>query len=225
MRHILVATAAMACLLLSVPMLAGCADRAGKAHAEESGTLYTCPMHPEVVEPTPADCPICGMDLVEMPRTEYTCPMHPEIVQDEPGDCPICGMDLVADEQVGVVEEEGPKDWFCPRHPGRWYSHDQRCEVCGLSLAHRSSEPVVAAVETDTETEPEEEAVAEPAVGNAVDDQGRYLCPVMDGPISDIEATRPVTYKGKVYYFCCAGCPEQFEEDPEKFIATIESGE
>lgn len=27
------------------------------------GTLYTCPMHPEVVEDHPGDCPICGMDL------------------------------------------------------------------------------------------------------------------------------------------------------------------
>jgi Cu+-exporting ATPase len=30
------------------------------------GTLYTCPMHPEVVEDHPADCPICGMALEPM---------------------------------------------------------------------------------------------------------------------------------------------------------------
>ena len=27
------------------------------------GTVYTCPMHPEVREPGPADCPLCGMAL------------------------------------------------------------------------------------------------------------------------------------------------------------------
>lgn len=57
------------------------------------------------------DCPVCGMDLVEVPSAtkipqKYTCPMHPEIIEDELGSCPICGMDLVPLE--GGVEEEDP---------------------------------------------------------------------------------------------------------------------
>lgn len=28
-----------------------------------SGTIYTCPMHPEIEQVGPGDCPICGMDL------------------------------------------------------------------------------------------------------------------------------------------------------------------
>ena len=65
-----------------------------------AGVRYICPMDPEVSEPKPGACPICGMALEpEMPaapqvRTEYTCPMHPEIVRAEPGACPICGMAL-----------------------------------------------------------------------------------------------------------------------------------
>ncbi len=31
-----------------------------------SKTLYTCPMHPEVISETAGSCPICGMDLVPM---------------------------------------------------------------------------------------------------------------------------------------------------------------
>ncbi|HYQ71558.1 MAG TPA: efflux RND transporter periplasmic adaptor subunit [Gammaproteobacteria bacterium] len=30
---------------------------------------YVCPMHPEVVEPAPGSCPICGMDLVRNAQT------------------------------------------------------------------------------------------------------------------------------------------------------------
>jgi Cu2+-exporting ATPase len=33
-------------------------------------TLYTCPMHPEVVQEGPGSCPICGMDLVPMEPTD-----------------------------------------------------------------------------------------------------------------------------------------------------------
>jgi Cu2+-exporting ATPase len=29
-------------------------------------TMYTCPMHPEIIQEGPGSCPICGMDLVPM---------------------------------------------------------------------------------------------------------------------------------------------------------------
>jgi Cu+-exporting ATPase len=33
-------------------------------HGEaESGTIYTCPMHPEIRQPNPGNCPVCGMAL------------------------------------------------------------------------------------------------------------------------------------------------------------------
>ena len=38
--------------------------------APVAGTVYTCPMHPEVNETNPASCPKCGMVLI--PRTEMT---------------------------------------------------------------------------------------------------------------------------------------------------------
>ncbi|HJT79308.1 MAG TPA: heavy metal translocating P-type ATPase [Gemmataceae bacterium] len=75
------------------------------------GTVYTCPMHPEVRQDQPGACPKCGMALepatLTAPRTkvEYTCPMHPQIVRDQPGSCPICGMAL---EPRTVTVEEGP---------------------------------------------------------------------------------------------------------------------
>ena len=73
------------------------------------GTLYICPMDPEVEEDRPGSCPVCGMALepaggpVMATRTEYTCPMHPEIGQQHPGSCPDCGMAL---EPLTVAVEE-----------------------------------------------------------------------------------------------------------------------
>src|SRR5947209_413613 len=70
------------------------------------GTVtYVCPMDPEVREPKPGACPMCGM-VLEPETIEYTCPMHPEIVQPGPGSCPICGMALEPRVAAGVHEED-----------------------------------------------------------------------------------------------------------------------
>ena len=73
-------------------------------------TVYTCPMHPEILQDKPGACPNCGMALepltpaVGKQSTEYTCPMHPEIVSDQPGTCPKCGMAL--EPRIAAGEEE-----------------------------------------------------------------------------------------------------------------------
>jgi len=44
---------------------------------------YTCPMHPEIKQQGPGNCPKCGMALepaevqAAATKTVYTCPMHP----------------------------------------------------------------------------------------------------------------------------------------------------
>ncbi len=63
------------------------------------GSVWVCPMDPEVREEKPVPCPKCGMALepeqpVTTARTEWVCPMHPEVVEEEPGACPLCGMAL-----------------------------------------------------------------------------------------------------------------------------------
>jgi len=43
-------------------------------------------------------------------------------------------------------------------------------------------------------------------------------CPVMEGPINKEIYTE---YKGKKVYFCCPGCKEQFEKEPEKYLGKL----
>ena len=52
-------------------------------------TLYTCPMHPEVIQDKPGSCPICGMDLV---------PMNPSDTEDQK-----TYKDLVRKMKIAVV--------------------------------------------------------------------------------------------------------------------------
>jgi P-type Cu+ transporter len=80
----------------------------GQHTAPTAGVTYTCPMHPDVQQPGPGECPKCGMALepsgpAAATGTRYTCPMHPQIVRDEPGTCPICGMAL---EPMTVTADE-----------------------------------------------------------------------------------------------------------------------
>ena len=86
----------------------------------DTGKVYTCPMHPEVRQNEPGDCPKCGMaleaDRIESSetKTEYTCPMHPEVVQDHPGDCPKCGMAL--ESKTVKVEEDENQEYLYMRN-------------------------------------------------------------------------------------------------------------
>src|SRR5512138_2504035 len=84
--------------LLARPHEHGPATAEAKNAAAE---LWTCPMHPSVVQDHPGDCPICGMKLVKVgpaaevkaggasaqasgqaaPAEQWQCPMHPNVVQ------------------------------------------------------------------------------------------------------------------------------------------------
>jgi len=48
-------------LLLLLTAVSACSEQ---QQEQAEGTTYTCPMHPQVVQPQPGTCPVCGMDLV-----------------------------------------------------------------------------------------------------------------------------------------------------------------
>jgi Cu+-exporting ATPase len=100
-------------------------DGSAPDQSDTEQDVYTCPMHPEVKQDHPGDCPECGMALEpkhevgtsEPDQSEeaetgaegiYTCPMHPEVEQDHPGECPKCGMAL--ERKSGGGESDGDDD-------------------------------------------------------------------------------------------------------------------
>ncbi len=60
-------------------------------------------------------------------------------------------------------------------------------------------------------------AADQPKVEAAAAEQ--TTCPVMEG--NPINKSLFVEYKGKKVYFCCAGCPEKFLANPEKYVAKL----
>ena len=43
-------------------------------------------------------------------------------------------------------------------------------------------------------------------------------CPVMGTKMEKDQAYSKTYYDGKPYYFCCGGCPGEFEKNPEKYV-------
>ncbi|HUP92748.1 MAG TPA: efflux RND transporter periplasmic adaptor subunit [Solimonas sp.] len=79
-------------------------------HTDPQGkTYYTCPMHPQVRQDQPGNCPICGMTLVrkEEPPTAgrqvlyWYDPMKPDAHFDQPGKSPFMDMQLVPKYAAG----------------------------------------------------------------------------------------------------------------------------
>ena len=65
--------------ILSVALLIACTnERSTNNHAEhgraagEDSVKYTCPMHTQVIQSKPGNCPICGMDLVKVAKPGST---------------------------------------------------------------------------------------------------------------------------------------------------------
>lgn len=132
--------------------------RAGSA----AKARYYCPMHPNIVQDLPGDCPICGMSLVpatagaptaaapappKHDKPSYSCPMHSQIAEEKPGDCPICGMKLVPAKPGAEKPAANPKHagdgkplYVCPMHPAETSTDPAaRCSICKMRLEPRSA--------------------------------------------------------------------------------------
>jgi len=63
--------------------------------------------------------------------------------------------------------------------------------------------------------------VSEKTAQNEAVSVGNKICPVTGEKIDEkIKVT--YEYQGKIYNFCCAGCPEEFKKDPKEYIKKIE---
>ena len=70
--------------------------------------------------------------------------------------------------------------------------HDH--DMAAMDAAEKTADAVVAAVTEQT------------------------TCPIMDGRINKKIF---VEYKGRKVYFCCAGCEDKFNADPEKYLSKL----
>lgn len=99
--------------------------------ASAAATRYYCPMHPQVVQDHPGECPICSMSLV--PQEANAAPSAGSAAPRKPAAKP------KSDEHAGHRHE--PTDpYFCPMHPEETGQDDRaRCPLCGMKLEKRGT--------------------------------------------------------------------------------------
>ncbi|AMG75168.1 Cu(+)-exporting ATPase [Sphingopyxis granuli] len=113
-------------------------DHTHHEHHEASyHTIYTCPMHPEVRQEGPGDCPKCGMHLV---------PEGSEQAKDGHACCHGHHGHL-ADAKIGADDKRYDKVpagysgtvYTCPMHPQVRQTKPGSCPICGMGLELESA--------------------------------------------------------------------------------------
>ncbi len=103
-------------------------------------TIYTCPMHPEIRQDHPGDCPKCGMHLVLANGQDSVVPEKKsleirayEIHQKKGGS----NLDNWLEAESNLKKEfsaEGKIIYTCPMHPEIRQDHPGDCPKCGMHL-------------------------------------------------------------------------------------------
>jgi putative DNA topoisomerase len=107
-------------------------------------TMYSCPMHPDIVSSQPGKCTKCHMDLVANSKDKmkadvtgaFVCPMHAEVLSDHSGICAKCKSSLVANRtgSKGTLST-----YSCSMHKDVVSNESGKCPVCGMALVDKKN--------------------------------------------------------------------------------------
>jgi membrane fusion protein, copper/silver efflux system len=98
--------------------------------------VYYCPMHPQVVQDHPGECPICSMTLVKRESLAKPPP------SDEPNGAKGLELENHATAGAHAGHRHTPSDpYFCPMHPEETgVDANARCPICEMKLEKRPTQ-------------------------------------------------------------------------------------
>ena len=153
--------------------------------------LFTCPMHPQILQDEPGACPICGMDLVSKPSGAKAAGAHPTSAQ-PPASQP-------ASKPAHAHVALGPT-YTCSMHPQISESEPGECPICGMDLVEKSAAASQPAASQPAASQPaaSQPAASQPAASQpaAVHDHpsgdALYTCPMHPQIMQDEPGTCPI---------------------------------
>lgn len=99
----------------------------------QAGPVYTCPMHPEIIQNKPDSCPICGMNLIPVKPKSSDADISHQSHSHHPS------THKVDDSKKPTVADlkipgQGFKKYTCPMHPQIVTDTPGKCPLCGMAL-------------------------------------------------------------------------------------------
>jgi Cu(I)/Ag(I) efflux system membrane fusion protein len=180
---------------------------------------------------------------------KYICPMHGEIIKSEAGGCDICGMALVKAEDLGYKTAAEPAELplvipaTAPLITGRnlnkaivyvkagdeknpaFIGHEVTLGpkagdfyIVESGLMEGQAVVTNGAFKIDSAAQIQAMPTMMTRDTDAAKTTEQTICPVMGGKIDKTVFTN---YQGKRVYFCCPGCIDEFNKDPEKYIRDL----
>jgi P-type Cu+ transporter len=99
---------------------------------EQTKSLYSCPMHPEVISEEPGKCPKCGMDLV----------LKAPVVDSKPKEIdPVCKMKVDPGTAKNILELNGKTYYFCGKGCLEKFKNDPEKYLNPLLVPFNESKP------------------------------------------------------------------------------------
>lgn len=101
-------------------------------HNHNNQQRYICPMHPEIAQDKPGNCPKCGMNLVQV--NAKAGEEHPQHQHKEKETEKHSGHEQHTAPIVNITKAKGFQKYTCPMHPQVVQDEPGKCPLCGMTL-------------------------------------------------------------------------------------------
>ena len=88
---------------------------------------YTCPMHPEIIQDKPGNCPKCGMNLVLVKPEAGNPGQTQQGVEDD-------HHQHKSVDAAPHTDNQSLQKYTCPMHPHILRDQPGKCPICGMNL-------------------------------------------------------------------------------------------